>query len=102
MTEKNQITSVYTDVIDVNFNMFNVTLFIKLMEDGPLPIDLGKVKMSPQTAKGLVNALQRNIEKYEELYGAIPIYTEEILEKEKKFYEELKRKEEDNKKQEIN
>lgn len=93
-----KINSLYTDVIDVTFNMYNVTLLIQLMEEGPTPLVLGKIKMSPQTAKSLYNMLKNNLDKYEELYSEIPVYNEEVIAKERAFNEELLRIQEEQKK----
>lgn len=98
MSNEQQINSLYTDVVDVTFNMYNITLLIQLMEDGPKPISLGKIKMSPQTAKYLCTMLKNNLDKYEELYAPIPVYNEEVIAKERAFNEELIRIEEERKK----
>ena len=90
-----KINSLYTDVVDVKFNMYNITLLIQLMEDEPAPIMLGKIKMSPQTAKSLYNMLKINLDKYEELYATIPVYDEEVIARERAFNEELLRLQEE-------
>lgn len=82
-----QINSVYTDAVEVSFNIFNVTVGINLLEDKQIP--LGKIKMSPQTAKAFCRILKENIDQYEELYGPINVYTEEIKEKEKELNKKL-------------
>lgn len=85
MTDK--ITSVYTDGIDVSFNLYNITMAINLFEDEPML--LGKVKMSPQTAKAFLKILGDNIASYEAIYGPILEYNSEMKERERKFNEEM-------------
>lgn len=81
--------SVYSDCLDVSFNIFNVTVGINIFEDqNKLP--LGKIKMSPQTAKAFSRVLKENITQYEEIYGPIQEYTPEILEKEREMDAKLK------------
>ena len=82
-----KINSVYTDSLDVSFNIFNVTVGINLLEDTQIP--LGKIKMSPQTAKAFLRVLGDNLKQYEEIYGPINVYTEEIAQKEREFNEML-------------
>lgn len=83
-----QMTSVYTDSLDVSFNIFNVTVGINLLEESPIP--LGKIKMSPQTAKAFLRIMKDNLDQYEELYGPINEYTPEAVQKEKELNEKLK------------
>ena len=83
-----QINSVYTDAVEVSFNIFNVTIGINILEDKQIP--LGKIKMSPQTAKAFSRILKENLDQYEEIYGPINEYTKEIAAKEREFNEKMK------------
>jgi hypothetical protein len=85
----NQVTnSVYSDFTDVGFNLYNFTLYFGTLEDGKSQL-LGKVKMSPETAKQFVNMLTKNLESYEKVYGKINEFTPEVAERERKMIEEL-------------
>lgn len=95
MIQEPKITSIYTDAIDVSYNMYNVTLKIQSIEEKNIPALLGNIKMSPQTLKALIPVLQRNLEGYESIYGEIPSYTEEVKEKERKAYEVLEQRQEE-------
>lgn len=81
--------SVYSDHLDLTFNMYNVNLLINCFEEGE-SLRLGTIKVSPTTAKAFLKLLQTNLEQYEELYGEIPTYTEEIKQKEKELDKKLK------------
>lgn len=87
----NQVTnSVYSDFTDVGFNLYNFTLYFGTLEDGKSQL-LGKVKMSPETAKQFLNMLKTNLESYEKVYGKINEFTPEAAEKERKMIEEIKK-----------
>lgn len=87
----NQVTnSVYSDFTDVGFNLYNFTLYFGTLEDGKSQL-LGKVKMSPETAKQFLNMLKTNLESYEKVYGKINEFTPEVAEKERKMIEEIKK-----------
>jgi len=90
----NQImNSVYSDFTDVGFNLYNFTLYFGAMEDGKSQL-LGKVKMSPETAKQFAKILNKNLESYEEIYGKINEFTSKAAEKERKMIEEINKFEE--------
>jgi hypothetical protein len=92
MSENNNqvANSVYSDFTDVGFNLYNFTLYFGIMEDGKSQL-LGKVKMSPETAKQFLNMLKTNLESYEKVYGKINEFTPEVAEKERKMIEEIKK-----------
>lgn len=84
MRPNKQINSLYTDGMGAIFNIYNFTFLVNLYEEGQL-INLGKIKMSPETAKAFHKILGDNIKMYEETYGSINVYTEEVKEKEKEL-----------------
>jgi len=87
----NQVTnSVYSDFTDIGFNLYNFTLYFGTLEDGKSQL-LGKIKMSPETAKQFLNMLKTNLESYEKVYGKINEFTPEVAEKERKMIEEIKK-----------
>lgn len=86
--ETTQLRSVYTDSLDVTFNIYNFTAIVRILED--TPIEVGRIKMSPETAKLLHKILGDNIKSYEELYGHINIYTEEARQREIELDQKLK------------
>lgn len=89
MSEKNPVlNSVYTDFTDIGFNLYNFTLYFGVVEDGQSQL-LGKVKMSPETAKQFASILNKNLESYEAVYGKINEFTPEVAEKEKRMIEEI-------------
>lgn len=92
MSENNNqvVNSVYSDVVDVGFNLYNFTLYFATLEDGKTQL-LGKVKMSPETTKQLAQILNKNLESYEKVYGKINEFTPEVAEREKKMIEEIEK-----------
>jgi len=86
----NTVNSVYTDFTDIGFNLYNFTLYFGIVEDGKTHL-LGKVKMSPETAKQFASILNKNLESYEKVYGKINEFTPETAERERKMIEEIKK-----------
>lgn len=79
--------SIYSDCVDLKYNIYNFNLDFSSIESDTKLI-LSKIKMSPETAKALSKLLSENVASYEELYGTINELTDEIRDKEKKLYEE--------------
>lgn len=73
--------SIYSDALKVYFNYDNFSLDFLSKEDGNIHF-LGRVKLSPQSAKELKKSLDWNIKKYESVYGKINNYDEKAKEKE--------------------
>lgn len=94
MSENNNnnpvMNSVYSDFTDIGFNLYNFTLYFGTIEDGKTHL-LGKVKMSPETAKQFASILNKNLESYEKVYGKINEFTPEVAERERKMIEEIKK-----------
>lgn len=86
--ETNIQNSVYSDFTDIGFNLYNFTFYFGVVEEGQSQL-LGKIKMSPETAKQFANILNTNIESYEKVYGTINEFTPEVAEKEKQMIEEI-------------
>lgn len=84
----NKINSVYSDATDVSFNIYNFNIMFRLIEDGQALL-LGKIKMSPETAKATYKLLGENIKQYEECYGKINVYNDKSRENERKLQEKL-------------
>ncbi|QUH22058.1 DUF3467 domain-containing protein [Alkaliphilus sp. B6464] len=73
--------SVYSDFVNIGFNLYNFTLYFGSIEENSNQL-MGKVKMSPETAKALRDALDKNIKTYEDTYGYINTFTEDVKIKE--------------------
>ena len=86
----NTVNSVYTDFTDVGFNLYNFTLYFGIVEDGKTQL-LGKIKMSPETAKQFATVLNTNIESYEQVYGKINEFTPEVAKKEQEMIEKIQK-----------
>lgn len=88
--------SVYADYSNINFNIYNFSLLFGSIEEGRV-VTMGKIKMSPEAAKALVDLLQTNIEAYETTYGPINVFDEKAREREQILAETLKAKKEESK-----
>lgn len=84
----NVVGSVYTDGSDIVFNLYNFSLIFASIEGESAQV-LGKIKMSPETAKEFANKLMKSIEAYEEIYGEIKVRTPEIEKKEAEFKKKM-------------
>lgn len=73
--------SIYSDAHKIYFNYDNICLDFLSKEDGQVNF-LGRIKLSPQSARELNKALSSNIKKYEEIYGRINKFDEKAKEKE--------------------
>lgn len=92
-----EIVPVYSDAIDVFFNMYSVTLDFKALGRERIIQLLGSIKMSPTTAKLLHKQLGDSLQQYEEFYcdgKELPVYNDKIRNKEREYNEKLKQKEE--------
>lgn len=90
---ENQL-SAYADYSNIKFNIYNFSLIFGSIEDGKI-IPMGKIKMSPESAKELLKLLESNVETYEEIYGEINEFDEHAKQKEKEAAEKLKKKKEE-------
>jgi len=89
-----QQLSAYSDFSNVNFNIYNFTFLFGSYEEGKI-IPMGKIKMSPETAKALSELLQTNIEAYEKTYGPINVYDDQAKANEKILSDSLKAKDQE-------
>ena len=78
------VPSVYTDFANIGFNIYNFTLYFGSVEENTNQL-IGKIKMSPETAKSLRDMLDKNVQTYEETYGTINVFDEAAKEKEKEL-----------------
>ena len=82
---------IFSEYSDFTFNFYQFTQYIIQYEDGKGDCK-SQIRMSPEVAKLLHKTLGDNIEKYEELYGEIKTFTEEMKAKEKEELEKKMRK----------
>ena len=94
MNEQGNINSMYADYTNVTFNLYNFSLYFGSIEENGAQV-FGKVKMSPEAMKQFADLLQKNIKIYEETYGKINEFTEEVEKKEKAMVAALKQAKEE-------
>lgn len=85
---ENTNTSLYSDAVKAYFNYDNFCLDFLSKEDGTINF-LGRVKLSPQSAKELRKALDSNIKRYESIYGKINNFDEKARDKEEAARKEM-------------
>lgn len=91
----NDKVSVYSDFTMVNTNLYNFTLIFGIVEkprgeEEEKVFELGRIKMSPETAKQFCKMLENSIKTYESVYGKINEYTKEVARREMELNEKLR------------
>lgn len=71
----------FSEYNDFTFNFYLFSQYVIQYEEGK-GVCKTQIKMSPEVAKLLHKTLGENIDKYEQLYGEIKTFTEEMKQKE--------------------